>query len=401
MNKIGNLIGHKEDPRNYKQDDSVVAHTLVGVEVELENISHRIPNDGDREQLKYWDIIEDGSLRDHGIEFVFTTPLAGKDLVAALSELESFITDNKVKPRLSDRTSDHIHVDVRDLTEKQYLLFNIIYLIFERVLFKYCGNDRDKSLYCVPYYKAQGDLNKMKGLAWDEEERDFRYTLNDCNKYSACNLKATLKYGSIEFRAHSGEWRVEPLLRWINILLMMRNAAIDMDDKFDIDNIPSTISGMGVNTFFRSVFKDKVGILEYLGIENDIYKGIRMAQEIIHCQRMKRILKLLPSTNDRSNDRFFMYMKEKYPKKYEKYIGGDFFKSATTPSSVTKNWVRPQYFIQPGGDLEPVNINQPGADGGRAPPEMHEVIHRRERQMELERVINHLERQILLENHDV
>jgi len=321
MNKnIGELVQKEMDCRTYAPNDCVVSNTLVGVEVELENVANDIPNN-DRGQLKYWNVIEDGSLRDYGMEFVFRDPLSGHDLVSALSELESFILNNNIKPQISDRTSVHVHIDVRDLTTKQYLLFTSLYLIFERVLFKYCGDDRAKSLYCVPYYKAQGDLDKMKRLSYRDDDETVR-AINESNKYSACNIRATIKYGSIEFRAHKGVWHSEELLRWINILLLMRNAAIDMVDKFDIDNLPSTISGMGVDIFFKDVFKNKTGVLEYLGMENDIYKGIRVAQEVIHHHRVYAVHDEIPSTEEKDTDRFFMYMKKKYPKTYQKMCDG-------------------------------------------------------------------------------
>ena len=128
---VADIIEMRPDARSIPPTDELVSSTLLGVEVEMEK--------AERLTTTYWDAKEDGSLRDGGVEYVFGAPYGGGDAIKALEELDKLVTE-KMKPSMSERTSTHVHVDVRDLTRDQLTSFILLYMVFEQPLFKYCGD---------------------------------------------------------------------------------------------------------------------------------------------------------------------------------------------------------------------------------------------------------------------
>ena len=120
----------------------------IGIEVEVENV----PN-AHHEQFKFWKKIVDGSLRNNGYEYV-SPPLRGKLIEAALLELDSHLKGMNPHYEFSDRTSVHIHMNVRHLTPEQLVMFLITYIALEPLFFKYTekvpNSQREENNYCVP-----------------------------------------------------------------------------------------------------------------------------------------------------------------------------------------------------------------------------------------------------------
>lgn len=98
---------------------------MVGIEIEVENITQQVI------PLAYWDAKSDGSLRNNGIELV-SVPLQIKQVQLALEHVFDVLNQNN-KPDFSNRTSIHIHVNCRDLTQDQLYNFILLYAIFENI----------------------------------------------------------------------------------------------------------------------------------------------------------------------------------------------------------------------------------------------------------------------------
>ena len=128
------------DPCTYTPSDKFVSSSLVGVEFELEGMN-RFRVD-DPEFAAYWKIVEDGSLRDGGKEFVLSRPFAGADLDKALSLFDKHVSKSGHDIKISDRTSVHVHIDVRDLTFAQLT-------IFETALFNMAGETRANNIFAT------------------------------------------------------------------------------------------------------------------------------------------------------------------------------------------------------------------------------------------------------------
>lgn len=175
----------------------------LGLELETEGIgTSHWPSS------KYWAYVDEGSLRGRHTEFVLSKPLKGKDLIEAISEVSSFIGSDGVE--ISDRCSLHVHVDVRDLSREQILAVCLLYTIFERPLYRMSG-DRYFNKYCVPVAESNYIQNGIAKISSGN-------VVSSSNRYGGLNLNALSKFGSLEFRMHSGTKKRNELLLWCKVL---------------------------------------------------------------------------------------------------------------------------------------------------------------------------------------
>jgi len=276
---IGDSIGHSPDTKTCVPSDALVDTTLVGVEVELENIRGLDVDGGTVPYGKRWVAVYDGSLRDHGAEFVLREPLSGKDLVDSLIALERKLKYDGIEPRISDRTSVHIHLDIRSLSIEELRNLILLYTIFERPLFNYAGKNRKHNIFCASFADTQGLLPIIHKSIMTKDEM-HRHFFGGFQKYTSCNLLAIMQHGSIEFRQHAGEFRAVKLLRWINILMSMHKYA--QMKRIIPKNLGSEISELGMERFTRMVFGKFYDNLVYPDMERDVLEGIRLSQDLIH-----------------------------------------------------------------------------------------------------------------------
>lgn len=304
------------DIRSYETSEFLVSSDLVGVEIEMENILSRIPK---LPELKYWRWVEDGSLRNGGIEAIFVQPLSGKDLVLALDEIEALWPTIEIEPEYNERTSLHVHIDVRELTFPQFINFVILASSFERTLFRFAGEHRARNLFCLSLEEAEGDVIKLGRCIKLGNPGDIRHALRDLGKYSSCNMASIFNHGSFEFRHHVGTHDKEQILKWINILLSMKRYAIGLDELPTVASLRE-ISANGIGQYIESVFGAYAKYLMYRDIEHDVINGIRQAQDIIFGSDLANI-KPRPQMGYYDPETVFMkYLQEKHPAKFKTYV---------------------------------------------------------------------------------
>lgn len=204
MAKVRNIFGNV-----------VLQDGQVGVEIECEGkgLDFRLPDE--------WASHNDGSLRgeypDRSNEFVLTRPLGVYEAEDAVSELYRLFKENGSELVPSFRTSVHIHRNVQDLDQVQVLNIIYLYYLFEEVLVRYCGKERENNRFCLRLRDADeiaaiaNDLF-FNGLASLKNYRE------DQLRYSALNLAAIQKYGSIEFRSMSWVDGPAPILVWMRMI---------------------------------------------------------------------------------------------------------------------------------------------------------------------------------------
>lgn len=272
---IGNVLGVGEEVRSFKESKRLVSNDFVGIEVELENL----PDVDRHEQLKYWKITEDGSLRNHGLEFIFRMPFNGMDIESAIDELITFLS--KHSPEQSERTSLHVHLDVRDLDWVQLKRLGIIYSICEKMYYRVSGH-RDNNLFCLSFEHAERSLATLGGLT--DNDRHNGAVINAAGreqlKYAGLNLVPVATQGSVEFRHHSGTLDKDELILWVNAILSLKKAAREREDNYE-DMILS-VSERGYLTFFDEVFGSVSEQLKYPELEFDLMQGMSLAQDIIY-----------------------------------------------------------------------------------------------------------------------
>lgn len=218
-------------------------HLLYGVELEIENCNEDWNTAG-------FKVVTDGSLRNGGLEFV-SSPMTYSNMAYAL---ETFFNKNKpveIKDdhhnttddsNYSDRTSIHVHTNVNDLTLKQLMGLCLIYEVFEKLLFTYIGNDRDKNIFCVPWsettltYSALPELIGVNGAG----------VIKNWEKYTALNLIPVSTQGSIEWRHMHGTADLQFILTWLRLI----GHIYKYIQNTDIEEIKSNFLGMNTTSAY-------------------------------------------------------------------------------------------------------------------------------------------------------
>jgi len=178
---------------------------LFGIEVEVEGV----PNPNIKATHKsYWNITEDPSLRNNGIEFV-SMPLRAEQIEYAMNQLNASLPPTA---NFSPRTSVHVHMNVRDLTIDQILGLLLVYTATEELLFDWAGETRTKNVFCV----------RLTDTNYVEQYKNFQEVPQDVvhrwNKYTALNFNPIETKGTVEFRHMAGTADGHRILTWINIL---------------------------------------------------------------------------------------------------------------------------------------------------------------------------------------
>lgn len=205
-------------------DTTLGIDRMMGVEIELENVAFQ--SAGSREYLSInqvhpalpltsaFLVVEDGSLRNNGLEFVSKIGMTGGQIITRLPELlneEVFAG----MPTVSPRTSVHVHINVLDLTFGQLKKMLLWYLLLEPVFFSLSGR-RDKNIFCLPLLNSHFPIHM---LFENYQARDFLYiTGHKFRKYSALNLVPIGNIGTVEFRHHTGTCDPTVITNWMLFL---------------------------------------------------------------------------------------------------------------------------------------------------------------------------------------
>lgn len=274
MRKLFNI---QADERSFSMCEEFPTKDKIGLEVELESV----PMDDVR--FKFLSKVHDGSLRDGGVEFVFRNPLCGTDLKSALDELETYLSLNDVIT-YGERTSVHVHVDIRDLTTRQLFKFLNTHLVFERSLFNFAGPERIQSNFCRPLGELHEALETIGRLNPESQYFNFaqcEFDIGEYGKYSSVNLSAIPRFGSVEFRLHEGTTDVSRIRKWINILLKMKQFAYNSDTR--PEEFSSILSEAGPEYLSASVFQEYSSYVEAdPNFVENCYDGVRNLEFAVH-----------------------------------------------------------------------------------------------------------------------
>lgn len=175
------------------------SNNKFGVEIELENCNYERAFN---EDFSHWTVVEESSLRGEGCELIFSRPLNGALVNAALAELDN--SDVVQEAECSWRCGLHIHIDVRKWETDKLQKFVALYLIKEREIFNKLGAERWVSNFCIPLTKCH---TYKAGIFSHSLTGGQMMPIMHWNKYSAMNLRpmfdgehSTTSKGSIEFR---------------------------------------------------------------------------------------------------------------------------------------------------------------------------------------------------------
>ncbi len=225
---------------------------LFGVEVETENVRVKRSDDS---CPAGWTAKGDGSLR-HGAEYIsyVSTPEEIRSLVAGLYLF--FIEQLKQRPDFSWRTSIHVHVNIRNFTSENVANLQLLYSIFEFLLFKFVGGERDKSIFCVPITESE-QYTRIRSLCVShtlDPDSQIKSIIAQWEKYSALNFSRISDLGTVEFRHMSGTWDTTKIGNWLNLIGALQDAALRLEQRWIVDQINGLNSLSNYGEFQNRVF---------------------------------------------------------------------------------------------------------------------------------------------------
>lgn len=171
---------------------------VAGIECEIESVE---PD----QSFENFMSTHDGSLRNDGMEFI-SKPLDRGTLLHSFRNLHAEIQLYEPEQAFSPRTSTHVHINCRTLTEEQTRQLILFYALFEDFFFAMVNKDRRSNIHCVPL--TETFLPQL-----------YRYELlryiKSWHKYTALNVLPLTKQGSIEFRHLQGTRDDQLLSDWL------------------------------------------------------------------------------------------------------------------------------------------------------------------------------------------
>lgn len=225
----------------------------MGIEVELERVDLL-------DAPKGWNQLQDGSLKDNGLEF--TIPVWHTHAEEYLAEL----FHNLKQAEANSRCSVHIHADVTTFTVDQIRCLIALYIIFEKAFYNYSGN-RWNSNFCVPVRTWAVGIN-LNNLSLGDMAIVFQ-------KYSGLNVFPDEgKLGTVEFRHMAGNKNVLYITSWINIIAKL----VKYSQKQVFANLLERIRDMRATSqywdLFKEIFDVYCPVLNYPTFDKDVEEGI-------------------------------------------------------------------------------------------------------------------------------
>lgn len=212
---------------------------LFGIEVEVEGFREE-PR---RAEGWKWQIIDDGSLRNNGAEFLSNQPWDMATCVEQVNMLYDAIAHRGYVSNV--RTGIHVHANCLDYTIEQVGGILATYCILEPLLFAVCGEEREEGIYCVPWYRAPDQVDIARSFlagAWQG--------VGGTCKYSALYLEPLRRFGTIEFRqAPTFESRSD-MIRWIELV----DRLITFGKEQTAESVVELYNEIGAEALIRRVF---------------------------------------------------------------------------------------------------------------------------------------------------
>jgi hypothetical protein len=257
---IGKIFGKEKSRLSYMPDELLLMPTTaVGLEFEFEGVKS---SEKMMEALaEYWEAHGDNSLHDNGLEFVFHSPMFGRDVISAVKVLLAEATTRKFKTSL--RTGIHVHLDARDLSYPQLIGLVLYYLMFEPAIYSWVGQRREANNFCLPWYKTEGSLSDAaellrairQAVQYNEHDIEVSKLADNFHKYAGLNLKPLHQYGSIEFRHLETVTDFTKVLQWINIPLALKKAALAAPESSMV--VVNGVLNRGINKSLFHIFEEK------------------------------------------------------------------------------------------------------------------------------------------------
>jgi len=284
------VFAKKKEPKEPVQDLTIAAMQgrkpksgQVGIEIECEACTANSLPKKDAVIAEYWRPERDGSLRGaDSCEYILTKPIDFDKVDDAVDKLWAEFDNKKVKLVESIRTSTHVHLNVMPFYQNRLAALLGLWFIFEEPLSYWCGDHRVGNLFCVRAKDGESIIRQIK--SWLEAKGKFSLN-NESLHYSALNMAALNKYGSIEVRTMHGPVTPGPVKQWVRILKRLYDASADFEDP---RTLIEKFSLAGPYDFLMNIFGDEAEtVLRNIGeldVRESLFEGMRFAQEVVYAR---------------------------------------------------------------------------------------------------------------------
>ena len=200
-----------------------ISDNAFGFEIELENVRGHTNNElQGLIQSGVVRIVEDGSLRNNGKEFV-TRPFDLPKESSMLASVQSEILRSFPEVSASLRCGVHVHMNVRELTLNQLGRFLTLYCLVEKIILNHTG-ERGTNHFCVPVMDSENSQMYLK--AWKSSSDTVHSLCLRGQKYSALNVKPVVELGTVEARMLAGEyWNTSKVSDLAKVLQNLKDMA--------------------------------------------------------------------------------------------------------------------------------------------------------------------------------
>ncbi len=251
----------------------------VGIEIETESSNgYSLPD------FKYWRAEGDGSLRNFGVEFILSKPLdpGSREYAEAMVEFDKFAKTQKFLD--STYTSVHVHLNFADREARHLANFITLYLLFENVLTRYCGPDRDGNLFCLKTKDSEASYLLYRDLLKHIASGSTNYFLRSLNaaryKYSALNIVPLGTQGSVEVRTHPGATSSAPVDKWVKMLMCLYELAQKYNNPVEI--MKETLNLTNYRDFSRKVFGHYHASFDQNKLDEDVSENLIYAKTLAY-----------------------------------------------------------------------------------------------------------------------
>ncbi len=253
----------------------------VGIEIEMEGRNLGLKDFGEGMIVAdNWKLTSDGSLRGESCEYVLAGPITRKQVGKSLRELNKFFRARNAILQPSNRCGVHVHVNVQDLEVKQVINMMLLYFVFEDVLVRYCGEEREGNLFCL---RAKDASQLLYVLHKAHVDQNLNYFQEDAYRYAAMNASSLKKYGTLEFRALPTSQDIMSIEKWVHILLALKDFALTIDNP---KSIVEQCSFAG-ERYIDQVFGGHAQALDTPDTAASVWEGVRRIQHIAYAEVKK------------------------------------------------------------------------------------------------------------------
>lgn len=231
---------------------------------------------------RYWVTTQDGSLRGEAQEYISNGPQLKAKLPTAIDTLLKHFEDNGSVLNMSYRTSVHVHMNILNLTLEELIALVYLYYVYEELLVKFCGDGRVGNRFSLRLRDAEGILDNVLHafkdnagvLRYHAGSRQRAEAYGNEVRYSALNLAAIPKFGSLEFRSMRGTTDKDVLLMWVDLLDCLKQAA----QRFKTARaIKHYMDNVGVTKLSEEVFGERLNFIAFENWQNEVAYNASLA----------------------------------------------------------------------------------------------------------------------------